>query len=1391
MKNNNFVKSNGKGLRYSKWHRLFLLAGMLLFISVQVRAQLCGFATGEGCSNTNYDNAFLKTLTYNDPATIEYDNFVSSYHASMIRTSSGGFKVWGEAITNTGTYGNNFLTPQDLNSTNYPSLGTAKVLKVTAGSDGTSVGFGYANSQFIVLASNGLYAWGQEGRVIANSITSNTTFQKISVNGKADGLPVGVTPSDVKMITAASTSLVIVTCSGDVWVLSQVAASRGNGSTGSNTVWSQVEISAGNYLSNIIAARIVFNDFNGGGSDNTTTLMALKSDGTLWTWGSKTFLGNTTAVTSRTRATEMIKPSGTPKMIGVTVGPSYYVLMTDGNLYSLGMNSHRQLGDWSTTDRTSWVQPRYTSTTGQVMDNIAWISPQENDGLFPSMNVLTTSANLYTWGRNSSNMVGGTANPANPQMPLGVSSTDKIIAVESGGHTTMLVKECSSNFGYVGHRINGSMGNGSAANVDEDSYTFNTAPVEICAAEPVNVTVPTAGPYCSGATLQLAGSPSGGTYSVTSGPATVSSTGLVTFTGGGNAVIQYTSPSSCGGTISKEITLVANSVTPGVIAANQSVSTGGDPAAFTTTTAATGSGTLSYQWQSSTDNGATWNNISGANSTTYDPPAGITTTTQYRRADTSTLSGAVCTAYSNVVTVSVSLVDIQVNKTGPLSAQTGSTISYSIHVTNNGSSNAANVIVKDPAVANFTATGITCTAGSGTLGSAVCPSSVTLAALQGAGLTIPSLPADSGVTFTVTGTVGTTSGAVITNTATAEYAADTNIANNSSAISTTIYTCTGDESVYTIDSDATVAANTIAPNGGTINLVYKLTSGTAVPGIGNQFSLPVTYTDLNNQFGIDNQWEGFGVNSGVTISPKTSVGTGRLYNGLPSNNSTSETMVSPDTTDNLFTTKIFDGNLDPLGKFNVTIGNYPAVPSGYVIKSNNLSLITSNNNITDNIANLYYSGFWLKPLIQTAVNTTGATSTPAITAIPGQTYVYRYSAYSNGTSFSQNAYPSLARGFRFSSTNSITFANSSCTLPYCYKPGLLDASKELPTKVGITSLSRAGADDPDNWPMVRKGGYIALESQTKGFVPNRVAFSGGNPVGIPTANFVEGMMVYDTTNKCMKVYTLKEGDTSMAWHCVTTQACPDTDSSYPLAPRNVNIGFWGTSGYNFNSNHGQFKSQLENTANYSASGTFKGINGWTWINANTDINATAAAFSAAQLKAKYDIIVTGYNIMTAASATKIKEYTDLGGVVFVLMDGLNVGNVINTAFGGSGFVSPGPDAPAGANAKARTLNNAVSNSTFGTGGGITITGANGSSLPPVANIPAGSSIISYMNYPTATDTGYIGVYTAGNGGRAIFVYDEGIFRNASVSGTIIDTPQEIFIHNLMSYALQKAGFSAN
>ena len=105
---------------------------------------------------------------------------------------------------------------------------------------------------------------------------------------------------------------------------------------------------------------------------------------------------------------------------------------------------------------------------------------------------------------------------------------------------------------------------------------------------------------------------------------------------------------------------------------------------------------------------------------------------------------------------------------------------------------------------------------------------------------------------------------------------------------------------------------------------------------------------------------------------------------------------------------------------------------------------------------------------------------------------------------------------------------------FCYKPAVLDAGNTFPTKHGITAL-RAGADN-ENWPMTRQSAWTVLESKEKGFVVNRVATTSGLA---NITNPVEGMMVYDEEEDCLKIYTLKSGDTVMAWHCFITPACPD------------------------------------------------------------------------------------------------------------------------------------------------------------------------------------------------------------------------------------------------------------
>ncbi|KQM41805.1 hypothetical protein [Chryseobacterium sp. Leaf201] len=93
-----------------------------------------------------------------------------------------------------------------------------------------------------------------------------------------------------------------------------------------------------------------------------------------------------------------------------------------------------------------------------------------------------------------------------------------------------------------------------------------------------------------------------------------------------------------------------------------------------------------------------------------------------------------------------------------------------------------------------------------------------------------------------------------------------------------------------------------------------------------------------------------------------------------------------------------------------------------------------------------------------------------------------------------------------------------------------DANTSAPgidSKMGITLLGRAGSNG-GNWPMLRKSAYTVLESNTKGFVITRMTTVQINAITDPQ----DGMMVYDTTSKCMKIYD------GYAWYCFNTPTCP-------------------------------------------------------------------------------------------------------------------------------------------------------------------------------------------------------------------------------------------------------------
>ena len=104
--------------------------------------------------------------------------------------------------------------------------------------------------------------------------------------------------------------------------------------------------------------------------------------------------------------------------------------------------------------------------------------------------------------------------------------------------------------------------------------------------------------------------------------------------------------------------------------------------------------------------------------------------------------------------------------------------------------------------------------------------------------------------------------------------------------------------------------------------------------------------------------------------------------------------------------------------------------------------------------------------------------------------------------------------------------NNSVYITLACRNAVTNTGVGISSNHGITLLKRAGKEN-GNWPLNRNSAHTVLESNTKGLVITRIA----NPAAAIT-NPVEGMMVYDTTEKCLKLYS--DG----IWSCFSNPACP-------------------------------------------------------------------------------------------------------------------------------------------------------------------------------------------------------------------------------------------------------------
>jgi len=603
----------------------------------------------------------------NDP----YDKIISGYHASVAIKSTGEYSIWGANMAPTGLTGQ--VTPLEISTSNYSSL-TGTIYKAGIGGSytGTSI------DQAVVLTSTGLFAWGAVGSLFSPSLTTSPGVAQITppAGSSPIGLPIGLEPSDVKMLFAMYRTLILLSKSGDVYVLGYISGALDGigavqGTAGTN-VWQRVKIDATTYLTGVKAVRGQV------GNTNINALIAETNDGKLYTWGKSTFLGDGSGVAYRSYATEMTLPDDVKtkgiRMIGVTGGVvsgstynTYYVLSNSGNLYAMGDNKNYQCGAF-TRDlvHLNWVQAKKSAAANDFLTDVIFVTVQEHSNSVPAAAAITKVGDFYSWGYNARNMLGRPIENASydPGLAGGfIQGSDKALFAEMGGHTLLYVKEGSSKFCYVGHRINGSMGDGTSFDAKEPIFNCDQTPtIDLCGSVP-NVSDTTTstinaspkiiranGKDYSTIFVQLKDA-KGNNLTGNGGLVTISSTlgsvsavvnnnnGTYTaiLTGGitpGTAIISFTINGA--NAVQKDSVVILPYLWPGEIESDQALCYPAKPTFLTSKIDAYGvPRPITYIWQQSTDN-ISFTQIPGATAKTYLPPLSKTIY-YYRRGARSSL----------------------------------------------------------------------------------------------------------------------------------------------------------------------------------------------------------------------------------------------------------------------------------------------------------------------------------------------------------------------------------------------------------------------------------------------------------------------------------------------------------------------------------------------------------------------------------------------------------------------------------------------------------------------------------------------------------------------------------------------------------------------------------
>ncbi|WP_158209165.1 DUF11 domain-containing protein [Myroides phaeus] len=392
----------------------------------------------------------------------EGDNFISGYHSTIIKTAHG-FEIFGERSMPTGGQGDDFYVPTLI----CPEKGfdfKGSPLHATLGARD------YDNSQNFLLTTDGLYVWGSNGyqqgggshySVVSPALVNTSKFQKMT-------LPTGVTPKMVRYMTASHRVLALLLTDGRIMINGTKSELYGDGTSEIDGNWHTVSKSGNTPLLEVEKMKV-----------HTSGGFAYTKDGKYYAWGSVVYNGSyRNSNYGYSYAEEVSSPfKGEPEMIAITGHGedslvSYFTLAKDGKVYSMGSNSNGELGVGDLNERVNWETVK--TEDGEDLKDIKYLNAQDHASYQTAAGAINKYGRAYFWGNNAYNMLGQDQdvkyNIPSATEPQGLDN-NRVVYLEVGGHTGMIVND-NNKYCYVGHKVNGSMGDGREE--EDRNFTVHT-----------------------------------------------------------------------------------------------------------------------------------------------------------------------------------------------------------------------------------------------------------------------------------------------------------------------------------------------------------------------------------------------------------------------------------------------------------------------------------------------------------------------------------------------------------------------------------------------------------------------------------------------------------------------------------------------------------------------------------------------------------------------------------------------------------------------------------------------------------------------------------------------------------------------------------------------------